>query len=173
MIKKIFLQLRSDILSELYDENLANQMIFKKIVDYCYNYFILLRSVSIFGLCPSTIIPIIQTLPGILIGIMVTGPLWNASILEYDLLFWQWEWSGLLSTIFLTYYIRSLEDVKITLSLKSMKRYLSLWRNRENDFNTIYNLLAPCIFWVPLFHYYKSTSFYNWWKVYCSRARRI
>ena len=75
MIKKIFLQLRSDILSELYDENLANQMIFKKIVDYCYNYFILLRSVSIFGLCPSTIIPIIQTLPGILIGIMVTGPL--------------------------------------------------------------------------------------------------
>ena len=75
MIKKIFLQLRSDILSKLYDENLANQMIFKKIVDYCYNYFILLRSVSIFGLCPSTIIPIIQTLPGILIGIMVTGPL--------------------------------------------------------------------------------------------------
>ena len=34
MLRKIFLQLRSDILSEIYDDNLLDQMTFKKTVEY-------------------------------------------------------------------------------------------------------------------------------------------
>ena len=112
MIRKIFLQLRSDILLELYDENLVNQMIFKKTVDYCYNYLIFLRGVSISRLCPSTII---QTLLGILIGIMVNS-IWT--VVKY-------QHFGVCFVLTMR-MIRSLEDVKITLSLKSMKRYLLL-----------------------------------------------